>query len=216
MGDRHSWGVKAAILDTLTILLHKGGVSLKAFAPQLQTTFVKSLNDPTRAVRVGASSALQRLISLGLTTRVDPLLAELAVVVSTGDSIAIKASVIDALANVLQHSVGKASTSVLLEKIEPVLLASLDVDDATVRSSSIACLGKLVPFFAVEHLKELVEVLLHSKMTSTASQVGRVLGASSVLRSMTVTEAGVRGEVFCSIDACLSHEESSVRLAGCR
>lgn len=36
--------------QTLCILLDKGGVGLKAFVPQLQTTFVKSLSDPAKQV----------------------------------------------------------------------------------------------------------------------------------------------------------------------
>ena len=48
---------------------------LKPFLPQLQTTFIKALNDPTRAVRMRAASALQKLIKLH--TRVDPLFTEL-------------------------------------------------------------------------------------------------------------------------------------------
>ena len=51
VGDRFPSGVKAAILQTLCILLERGGASLKAFVPQLQTTFVKNLNDPMKQVR---------------------------------------------------------------------------------------------------------------------------------------------------------------------
>lgn len=48
---------------------------LKPFLPQLQTTFVKALNDPNRAVRLKAASALGQLITIH--TRVDPLFTEL-------------------------------------------------------------------------------------------------------------------------------------------
>ena len=51
------------------------GAMLKPFLPQLQTTFIKALNDPNREVRVRAASALQKLIKLH--TRVDPLFTEL-------------------------------------------------------------------------------------------------------------------------------------------
>lgn len=43
LGDRYPSEVKAAILRALSVLLDKGGAGLKAFAPQLQTTFVKNL-----------------------------------------------------------------------------------------------------------------------------------------------------------------------------
>ncbi|KAL7613988.1 hypothetical protein Lser_V15G06230 [Lactuca serriola] len=48
IGDRFPWQVKSAILSTLTIIIIKGGMALKAFLPQLQTTFVKCLQDNTR------------------------------------------------------------------------------------------------------------------------------------------------------------------------
>ena len=48
---------------------------LKAFLPQLQTTFVKALNDSNRSVRLKAASALGKLVIIHL--RVDPLFNEL-------------------------------------------------------------------------------------------------------------------------------------------
>lgn len=50
IGDRFPWQVKSAILSTLTSMIKKGGISLKPFLPQLQTTFVKCLQDSTRFV----------------------------------------------------------------------------------------------------------------------------------------------------------------------
>ena len=48
LGDRFGANVKTAVLDTIAALLQKAGVLLKPFFPQLQTTFVKALNDPNR------------------------------------------------------------------------------------------------------------------------------------------------------------------------
>ena len=45
LGDRFPWEMKAAILNTLGLLIGKGGVALKPFVPQLQTTFLKCLAD---------------------------------------------------------------------------------------------------------------------------------------------------------------------------
>jgi hypothetical protein len=41
VADRFAWQVKVAILETLKSLIGKVGPQLKAFLPQLQTTFVK-------------------------------------------------------------------------------------------------------------------------------------------------------------------------------
>lgn len=59
----------------LPIFLFQVGVMLKPFLPQLQTTFLKALNDPNRAVRLKAASALGKLIVIH--TRFDPLFTEL-------------------------------------------------------------------------------------------------------------------------------------------
>lgn len=61
---------------------------LKPFLPQLQTTFVKALNDPNKTVRVKAACALHRLVILH--TRVDPLFTELQNCVKNNEDNAIK------------------------------------------------------------------------------------------------------------------------------
>lgn len=58
IGDRFPWQVKSAILSTLSIIIRKGGMALKPFLPQLQTTFIKCLQDNTRLVRLFFWSSL--------------------------------------------------------------------------------------------------------------------------------------------------------------
>lgn len=48
---------------------------LKPFLPQLQTTFVKALNDASRPVRLKAAEAMAQLIIIHM--RVDPVFTEL-------------------------------------------------------------------------------------------------------------------------------------------
>ncbi|KAL3575160.1 hypothetical protein D5086_023261, partial [Populus alba] len=75
IGNRFPWQVKSAILSTLSILIRKGGMSLRPFLPQLQTTFIKCLQDSTRTVRASAAFALGKLSAL--STRIDPLVSDL-------------------------------------------------------------------------------------------------------------------------------------------
>lgn len=75
LGDRFNWNVKAAVVETLAILLGKVGVMLKQFLPQLQTTFLKALNDAHRQIRLKTAYGLSNLIVIH--TRADPLFAEL-------------------------------------------------------------------------------------------------------------------------------------------
>ena len=67
--------MKVAVLNTLTLLLTKCGPMLRPFLPQLQTTFLKALNDADRKVRLRSADALGKLISIH--TRLDPLFNEL-------------------------------------------------------------------------------------------------------------------------------------------
>ncbi|KAG2190049.1 hypothetical protein INT46_000027 [Mucor plumbeus] len=76
LGDRYPAEVKAAILQTLDLMLNKVPMHLKLFLPQLQRTFVKSYSDSTTdIVRERAAAALKVLSTL--QPRVDPTVAEI-------------------------------------------------------------------------------------------------------------------------------------------
>lgn len=76
LGDRYPAEVKAAILQTLILMLHKVPMHLKLFLPQLQRTFVKSYSDTTNdVVRERAAAALKVLSTL--QPRIDPTVAEI-------------------------------------------------------------------------------------------------------------------------------------------
>eukprot|EP00833_Pecoramyces_ruminatium_P000601 jgi/Orpsp1_1/1174633/evm.model.c7180000050816.1 len=75
IGDRFPWQVKAAILKTLNILLTKVPLMVKPFLPQLQRTFIKSLNEPQAEIRNQAAKALSVLVPL--QPRLDPLITEI-------------------------------------------------------------------------------------------------------------------------------------------
>ena len=68
--------------------LFQCGAMLKPFLPQLQTTFIKALNDPNRAVRLKSASALGQLITIH--HRVDPVFTELHTGIKNADDKAIK------------------------------------------------------------------------------------------------------------------------------
>jgi hypothetical protein len=60
IGDRFPPETKAAILATLGLLIRRAGPGLKPFVPQLQTTFLKCLNDPVR--QAAACGQLRRCV----------------------------------------------------------------------------------------------------------------------------------------------------------
>jgi hypothetical protein len=61
---------------------------LKPFLPQLQTTFLKALNDTNRTVRLKAGAALAHLITIH--TRPDPLYNELHAGMKNSDEAAVR------------------------------------------------------------------------------------------------------------------------------
>eukprot|EP00475_Leptophrys_vorax_P021186 TRINITY_DN2891_c0_g1_i1.p1 TRINITY_DN2891_c0_g1~~TRINITY_DN2891_c0_g1_i1.p1 ORF type:complete len:1007 (+),score=320.38 TRINITY_DN2891_c0_g1_i1:150-3023(+) len=117
VGDRFNEGVKAAILNALRALLVKAAPSLKPFVPQLQTTFVKALQDPSRIVRDSASQGLGSLMVLNLK-KANSLLEELLSVASKAEDAETTGTHLMACAEILR-SVGKSSAP------EPALLSSL-------------------------------------------------------------------------------------------
>lgn len=149
VGDRFPPGVKAAILQTLGLLLSKGGASLKPFVPQLQTTFVKALTDSSRAVRKQSRTALGQLV--GLTTRVDPLISDLASGAVVAE-VAVKETMLEALAQVLSIAGSKASPGTIAQVIQ-TLEAMQDEQDDSVRAAVAQALGESW-FFVVELLMD--------------------------------------------------------------
>lgn len=107
------------------LLLDKGGPTLKPFLPQLQTTFVKALSDPTFEVREQAAIALGKLMSMH--TRVDLLVTELMSGINEATG-----GVLDAMLNALQRVLLSAGDKVkpeVLNKIAPTLFEMLQTDN---------------------------------------------------------------------------------------
>ena len=116
VSDKVSSAVKASILQTLDILMRKGGVMLKAFVPQLQTSCVRCLQDPGRTVRARAVDALGQLMKL--QTRVDPLLTELLNGLASAIDSSFTETTVLAIATVIGAAGSYASPPVLLRIVE--------------------------------------------------------------------------------------------------
>ncbi|KAJ1413832.1 TOG domain [Sesbania bispinosa] len=149
IGDRFPWQVKSAILSTLTIMIRKGGISLKPFLPQLQTTFVKCLQDSARTVRSSAALALGKLS--GLSTRVDPLVSDLLSSLQGSDG-GVREAILTALKGVLKHA-GKNVSSAVRNRVYSVLKDLIHHDDDRVRMHAASIMGILT------QLTELIEEL---------------------------------------------------------
>nr|XP_012138450.1 PREDICTED: translational activator GCN1 isoform X1 [Megachile rotundata] len=149
LGDRFNWSVKAAVLETLAILLGKVGVMLKQFLPQLQTTFLKALNDSNRQVRLKAAYALSNLIVIH--TRVDPLFTELHTGIKTGDDPAIRETMLQALRGVLTPA-GDKMTEPMKKQVFATLSSMLGHPEDVTRNAVAGCFGALVRWLSPDQL----------------------------------------------------------------
>eukprot|EP00850_Spirogloea_muscicola_P013326 SM000090S24288 [mRNA] locus=s90:11304:31514:- [translate_table: standard] len=137
VGDRFPWQVKSAILGTLAVIIDKGGMSLKPFLPQLQTTFIKCLQDHARKVRSRAARALGRLSKL--STRLDPLIADLLTGIKNGEA-GVKEAMLVALKGVVGN-VGKSLSAATQSRVIASLMDLLPSEDDEIRSLAARTLG---------------------------------------------------------------------------
>ena len=142
-GDRFPWEIKAAILRTLGSLLKRSGPALRPFAPQLQTTFLKCLQDPASEVRDPAAENLGALSAFAM--RVDQLASDLSklVVVHGGDpdsdgSGGVGASALKALGGVLRFAGARLKPDVLSAAGDALQAAYSASGEAARRAAAVA------------------------------------------------------------------------------
>ncbi|KAK7803834.1 hypothetical protein U0070_027292 [Myodes glareolus] len=167
LGDRFSWNVKAALLETLSLLLAKAselgacsiwvGIALKPFLPQLQTTFTKALQDSNRGVRLKAADALGKLISIHI--KVDPLFTELLNGIRAMEDPGVRDTMLQALRFVIQGAGAKVDAAIR-KNIVSLLLSMLGHDEDNTRISSAGCLGELCAFLTEEELSTVLQQCL--------------------------------------------------------
>ncbi|KAI9261620.1 armadillo-type protein [Phascolomyces articulosus] len=176
VGDRYPPQVKAAILQTLSLLLTKVPMHLKPFLPQLQRTFIKSLSDPSSAVvRSRAASALGILITL--QTRVDPLVSELVSGIRTSEP-AIKETMMDALQMVVAKT-AKDMSDVSKRGVMSVITEGLaDQAEPGMMVAAARLLGSLCKALS---LKDAEPIVHEHVLSSAAPQYGAVLSINALL-----------------------------------
>ncbi|GAB1290067.1 eIF-2-alpha kinase activator GCN1 [Apodemus speciosus] len=157
LGDRFSWTVKAALLETLSLLLGKVGIALKPFLPQLQTTFTKALQDSNRGVRLKAADALGKLIAIHI--KVDPLFTELLNGIRVVEDPGIRDTMLQALRYVIQGAGAKVDAAIR-KNLVSLLLSMLGHDEDNTRISSAGCLGELCAFLTEEELHTVLQQCL--------------------------------------------------------
>uniref|UniRef100_A0A0A9Y787 Translational activator GCN1 n=1 Tax=Lygus hesperus TaxID=30085 RepID=A0A0A9Y787_LYGHE len=163
LGDRFPPSVKAAVLQTLATLLAKVGMMLKQFLPQLQTTFLKALNDSNRLVRLKAAMALSHLILIH--TRPDPLFQELHMSVKTAEEPPVRETMLQALRGVITAAGDKMSEPVL-KSVFNSLSGLLNHPEEGTRSGGGGCMGAMVRWLPHELLTSALNDILHDDTTT--------------------------------------------------
>uniref|UniRef100_A0AAY4DUK3 TOG domain-containing protein n=1 Tax=Denticeps clupeoides TaxID=299321 RepID=A0AAY4DUK3_9TELE len=153
LGDRFAASVKTALLETLTLLLAKVGIALKPFLPQLQTTFLKALQDSSRAVRLRAAEALGKLVSIH--SKVDPLFTEQLTAIRNAEDSGVRETMLQALRFVIQGA-GSKVDPLIRKNITTTLLSMLGHDEDATRMSSAGCIGELCAFLSEEELRNVM------------------------------------------------------------
>jgi hypothetical protein len=164
-GDRFPGHVKAAILQTLEIILRKGGVALKPFLPQLQTTFVKALNDTAVDVRARGASALSLLVTL--SPRVEPLLAELTERLRTTTG-GVREANLEAVASVVER-VGDKLSAAGRSTLEAALEEMLESSEDSLRDGACKCLASCVASTANSDLEAAQKQLLGYSLANVSA-----------------------------------------------
>lgn len=154
LGDRFNAGVKAAVLETLAILLHKVGVMLKQFLPQLQTTFLKALHDQNRTVRMRAGQALSELVVIH--TRADPLFTEMHNGIKNTDDSSVRETMLQALRGIITPA-GEKMSEPLRKQVYTTLITMLGYHEDITRSAAGGCLGALMKYLSNEQIEEVLK-----------------------------------------------------------
>ena len=111
--------LKEAILGTMCTCLEVGGAFLKAFAPQLQTTFIKGIKDDDYETRRRSKDGLVLLVKV--SPRTDAMLSEVATTASTMDERGVQLSCLEALYEILE-SLPKCPSAPVSDKIKAALI----------------------------------------------------------------------------------------------
>eukprot|EP00735_Rhodelphis_limneticus_P006871 TRINITY_DN1932_c0_g1::TRINITY_DN1932_c0_g1_i1::g.23049::m.23049 TRINITY_DN1932_c0_g1::TRINITY_DN1932_c0_g1_i1::g.23049 ORF type:complete len:2717 (+),score=940.13,sp/F4I893/ILA_ARATH/35.18/0.0,HEAT/PF02985.17/1.4e+03,HEAT/PF02985.17/1.4e+03,HEAT/PF02985.17/1.9e+03,HEAT/PF02985.17/67,HEAT/PF02985.17/6.2e+03,HEAT/PF02985.17/34,HEAT/PF02985.17/3.3e+03,HEAT/PF02985.17/0.11,HEAT/PF02985.17/0.013,HEAT/PF02985.17/0.069,HEAT/PF02985.17/1.4e+03,HEAT/PF02985.17/0.012,HEAT/PF02985.17/8e+03,HEAT/PF02985.17 len=219
IGDRFPWQIKASILKTLILLIDKGGAMLKPFLPQLQTTFIKCINDPTSLVRKRAGTALSHLMKL--QTKVDPVVTDMHNSVKTGGaggaggaSPQVREAMLAALKGVLLQS-GSLVSLPVLSALPDTLFALLADQDELVRIAAAKALGVTIKYLPADLARANIDRVVGGGGEDTWEGVqGKVYSVAYMVRYMPDALPAVAEHALTNIKTAIKHDKAAVRQAG--
>lgn len=217
LGDRFNAAVKAAVLETLAILLFKVGILLKQFLPQLQTTFLKALSDQNRAVRMKAGVAIAELIKIHM--RPDPLFVEMHNGIKTQDDSPVRETMLQALRLVTTQNGDKIS-ELLKKQIYATLTSMLNYSEDITRSCVAGCLGALLKYLPEDLLDDALNNHIFNEDFGEdwSLRHGRTAALFVVLKESpaTVFNSKYESKLCKTLVACIQSDKLTVASNGVR
>mmetsp|Transcript_42469 Transcript_42469/g.165787 ORF Transcript_42469/g.165787 Transcript_42469/m.165787 type:complete len:2619 (-) Transcript_42469:553-8409(-) len=217
ISDRGPWQVKAAILHAMLRLLERCSITLKMLVPQLQSIFLKNLQDPTRTVRKRAQLALGELMKIH--PRPEPVFNELVSTCMKAEvDVGSRTSALEALSLVSMNT--KSLPNSAVTTVPAAMLLCVEDVEEEVRSAAGTTLGKFCKRIAEpEDIAEVLNRALHAEGRSSTQIGGRLFCSSSVLRECSTVDGltakigeHLEKSVFLGlVDESFSSREASVR-----
>ncbi|KAK9878672.1 hypothetical protein WA026_023121 [Henosepilachna vigintioctopunctata] len=217
LGDRFSANIKIAVLEALSILLVKVGLILKQFLPQLQTTFIKSMHDPNRVVRLKAAYALSQLILIH--QRPDPLFTELHNLTLKTDDTLIRETALHAIRGLIANGGDKMSDGIRRQLLETLRHADQTWRHETMtRMCAAGCLGVMCQWLTTDEQHQLLrrEILCGDGDSPFEQYIAALILSVLVKESSDKFWDSYNEQITSQILFGLSHKESQVVMISIR
>jgi HEAT repeat protein len=219
--------VRHSLLVTLNLLIECGGVALRPFVFQLQTTYVNALTDPTeRQVREEAARGINQLLPLG--AKVDFLFKDLLRAVrdmkalssqesSTASAALILLQPLAAISN-LMSACGTSTTSskptpAILHDVRTTVLPLLKEKEELVRKAAAVCLGHYATLVDNDQIKDLIGNELVEMTSEWQEQQGSVLAIGHIVSCRPSAFFMATAHILPYLYDSLEHERAQVREA---
>eukprot|EP00731_Ephydatia_muelleri_P027538 Em0019g411a len=215
LGDRYVWSVRVATLEALVELVRKVGSAAKPVVTQLQTSYVKALNDGNAAVRSMASTGLKELVPI-LCPRVDSVFNELHNGIKKNDDAAIRNTYLQTLYGALEKG-GTQISEKLSGEIMETLGAFKNTTQEVNRLEAAACRGLLAFYLSVDQVKlaimDLVQIVGVPDWTILQA---KAISLSSLLQHGfdRVVAVGLKEEACAAVVAYATSDRIPVCLSG--
>lgn len=220
LGDRFPPNVKSAILSCLSQLLDKVSPLLRPFLPQLQSTFLKSLQDgASRPVRLASAGALSRLVRL--SPKPEPIVAEMIKTIAASPDKQLLETTLVAARQVIQNSnANTISDAVLSDGFKATLMCINGESQSDLDESITGGAGSMAGQIALRMGEEKMKSLLDDLSSSSTPLRKRVWAGFAVyemtrtsLSSLSPLDSLLRSSLTAALAADAPVAASAVRAA---